>query len=537
MSPIDWADPKDPPDEMPAFKRAPTMTFPAEMRNTPDIGYLSFDMLLDERGRRLMAARHGTVVTFERQGDLAYPDWTFSPGKRDGKGVNTSITFSILFNPASAAVQGPDATPRLLEAAVVRVPAPKRANDRNSTPIEDQVVFADLKIDDMGRVAAVNNAPPALAEKIAATAKLWRFAPARRGGQPVAAELRAPFIVVTGGPFRADGKKVPPKVIKQEEPMYPWAMRASGLRGEVVVDFVVDIEGRVRDAYVARSLNPAFDDPALEAVRKWRFEPGRDGNVPVKTHMQVPVIFQLSGARNGGDDGVNVAKKGDLSKLPEELRYDTPPRLTASVRPVYPQAALAADRTGKATVRYIVDETGHVAVASVSDASSPEFGLALLAAVEQFAYEPALKGGRPSKAVLAFSQEFNRDERFQVIAPEDLALVRLEAKNSPKIVGVDELDGKLTPISRRPPRFPLSRLKDGTPGQAVIEFLIDEEGRARLPRIASATDEAFGYAAVQSVATWRFEPPTRGGRAAIVRVKVPVNFNLEPPPPAPATGK
>jgi TonB family protein len=63
-----------------------------------------------------------------------------------------------------------------------------------------------------------------------------------------------------------------------------------------------------------------------------------------------------------------------------------------------------------------------------------------------------------------------------------------------------------------------------TSGETLIEFLIDEEGRARLPRIVSASDEAFGYAAVQAVSSWRFEPPTRGGRAVVVRVQIPITF-------------
>jgi TonB family protein len=82
----------------------------------------------------------------------------------------------------------------------------------------------------------------------------------------------------------------------------------------------------------------------------------------------------------------------------------------------------------------------------------------------------------------------------------------------------------LKPLSQRPPRFPLALDGKVATGEALIEFLVDEEGRARLPRIKSRSDEAFGYAAMQGVSSWRFEVPTYGGRAAIVRVQVPVTF-------------
>jgi TonB family protein len=158
----------------------------------------------------------------------------------------------------------------------------------------------------------------------------------------------------------------------------------------------------------------------------------------------------------------------------------------------------------------------------VMEAAAPEFGQALAAAVENFTFEPAMKGGRPSKALQAFQQDFDRDD--QVVTGDDLRLLRLEQKKPEAIASLKEVDGTLTPTSRRPPRFPLSQIASGLPGDAMIEFLVDEDGRARLPRVISASHEDFGYAAVQSIATWRFEPPKRGGRAVVVRVRVPVKF-------------
>jgi TonB family protein len=305
-------------------------------------------------------------------------------------------------------------------------------------------------------------------------------------------------------------------------------MRASGMRGEVMVDFVVDIEGRVRNAYVVRSLNPSFDDAALEAVRQWKFEPGQIGERPVPTHMQAPLIFALDFTSSGGRGPMSERKKGDLSKLPEEFQYDTPPQPRGTVRVVYPYALLRAQKTGKAVVRYIVGSDGRVAKAEMGESSAPEFGFALRAAVECFTFEAALKGGRPCMAFEGFQQEFNRDESWQLVSDEDIALLRREEKKPDSILTLRDLDAPPVPLSRRPPHFPLSA-KDTT-GQAVIEFLIDEEGRARLPRIVSATDDGFGYAAVQSVASWRFEPPTRGGKAVVVRAQIPITFS----PPAKA---
>lgn len=522
-APVQWADPRGAPDELPIVKSRFSGTFPEELKGTTDVGYVFFEAVLDEKGRPLMMHPHASSPALERVVLRDRQDWKFTPGKRAGKGVNTHVTFAVLFNPASAGSKAATATPRLLEVDIVRMPRPKGIGPRVAIP--DRIVYADLAVDETGKVIAVKNAPEELAEAMTIAAKNWQFAPARREGNAVAAEVHAPFVVVTARPVE-EGKPTPPRVTFQARPIYPFAMRASGMRGEVVVDFIVDIEGRVRNAYAVRSLNPSFDDPAIEAVQKWRFEPARLGDRPVNVHMQVPIIFTLDGTRDGGSDGIEMTSKPDMASLPEELRYDTAPRIRGMVRPIYPYAALSTGREGHAVVHYLVTADGRIAEARVREASAPEFGRALLAAVEQFRYEPALKKGRPTMAFLAFKQEFRRDERYQMVSVNDLDLLHREQKKPTTIVTLRDLDRKLRPVSQRPPHFPMSE-QPVQNAEATIEFLVDEDGRARLPRVVAATSEAFGEAAALGVASWRFDPPTRGGRPVVVRVQVPIGFILD----------
>lgn len=531
VTPPKWNVERDAPHELPVAKSAARIEFPDELKSTPDIGYVVFDLVLDAKGKIQSLQPRATLAAYERAAWVRGSLW--SPGKRDGKGVNTATSYAVIFNPASAAEKKPDTTPRLLEVSVVPIKAPK--GTKPNVVIPDRVEWADVSVDEQGNVTAVKNAPADLAADFAIAVKNWRFAPARTGGKPVAAEVRMPFVVTVRDDlsFRVDGKRSQPRVIDQERPIYPFAMRANGMKGEVIVDFIVDLEGRVRNAYVVRSLNPSFDDPAIEAVRRWKFEPGRIGERPVNTHMQVPIIFTLDETFNGGQGPLSASKKADLSKLPEPFRYDTPPRPVGTVRPVYPYALLRAKKEGKAVVRYVVDPKGRVAQADIGTASAPELGRALQAAIECFVYEPAIKAGRPSPALQSFGQEFNRDAMWQLVDDEDLELLRREEKKPASILSARDLDRPITPLSRRPPRFPLSVKEEVTKGEALIEFLIDEEGRARLPRIVSASEEAFGYAAVQGVATWRFEPPTRGGKPVVVRAQIPLSFGVaEAAPPS-----
>ncbi|KPN16957.1 hypothetical protein AO715_02395 [Xanthomonas sp. Mitacek01] len=57
-------------------------------------------------------------------------------------------------------------------------------------------------------------------------------------------------------------------------PRYPADALRAGTRGEVMVEFTIDVDGSVSNARVVRADPPrTFDREALAAVRRWRFEP------------------------------------------------------------------------------------------------------------------------------------------------------------------------------------------------------------------------------------------------------------------------
>lgn len=78
------------------------------------------------------------------------------------------------------------------------------------------------------------------------------------------------------------------------KPQYPFEMRRAGINGEVVVEFIVDTNGDVRNAFAVRSSQRDFEQAAVQAVSKWKFRPGRKGGRAVNTRMQVPIVFTLN---------------------------------------------------------------------------------------------------------------------------------------------------------------------------------------------------------------------------------------------------
>lgn len=85
-----------------------------------------------------------------------------------------------------------------------------------------------------------------------------------------------------------------PQARFQPAPQYPYEMKRAGVTGRVEVGFIVDTSGNVRDAYVIKSSSPEFEEAALQAIRKWRFTPGKKGGKVVNTKMKQPLSFTLN---------------------------------------------------------------------------------------------------------------------------------------------------------------------------------------------------------------------------------------------------
>jgi len=84
-----------------------------------------------------------------------------------------------------------------------------------------------------------------------------------------------------------------PRAKVQIPPDYPAAMKQTGAGGSVLVEFDVDTAGHVVRAEAIRYTDREFVEPAVRAVRKWRFEPGRRNGQAVSFRMAVPIEFGI----------------------------------------------------------------------------------------------------------------------------------------------------------------------------------------------------------------------------------------------------
>jgi len=80
----------------------------------------------------------------------------------------------------------------------------------------------------------------------------------------------------------------------RQAPTYPYDMRRAGINGTVVVEFIINTEGDVIQTQIVRSSHREFEMPALQAVSKWKFKPGRKGGRVVNVRASQLLEFNAT---------------------------------------------------------------------------------------------------------------------------------------------------------------------------------------------------------------------------------------------------
>ncbi len=77
---------------------------------------------------------------------------------------------------------------------------------------------------------------------------------------------------------------------------YPPMAAENNIQGKVILQFVVEKDGRVGDVKVARSVDKDLDKEAIRVVKSLpKFTPGRQNGQPVRVWYTLPVTFKLQG--------------------------------------------------------------------------------------------------------------------------------------------------------------------------------------------------------------------------------------------------
>jgi len=90
---------------------------------------------------------------------------------------------------------------------------------------------------------------------------------------------------------------VAPVPIKMRNPVYPYELRKKNIEGEVVVEFVIDRDGKVVEAHAVQSPDPRLSTLAVDAIMQAEFRPAMRAGKPTTARMRLPITFELAKAK------------------------------------------------------------------------------------------------------------------------------------------------------------------------------------------------------------------------------------------------
>jgi TonB family protein len=373
---------------------------------------------------------------------------------------------------------------------------------------------------------------------------------ARWSGEPAGAEGG-----VVGGVLRGGGAKVmPPKLIKQVDPVYPAEARKAGVEGVVIMEATTDLYGRVAGIKVLRSI-PALDQAAIDALKQWVYEPMVIDGKPREVTFTVTVQFTLDdekkakagglvgGVYGGVQGGVSTGVEGGVAggvqggvtggveggvMTPQELKkYEgdavravgdiKPPKRVKMVQPVYPKIARQARVEGTVIIEAKTDEQGNVVDTRILR-SIPVLDQAAIDCVKQWKYEPMVVDGKPRKVLFTVTVRFILDEADnRAINKFSQGAIRAEGEIKPP-----------KPIKEVQPVYPeIARVAE-VQGVVILGVKTDEAGKV-VDAMVLRSIPLLDQAAIDAVRQWVYEPLIIDGKAVPVVFTVTVRFQLKEP--------
>ena len=182
--------------------------------------------------------------------------------------------------------------------------------------VEGMVILeAVVGTDGSVKSAGVLRGHPLLDQAAVDAVLQWRYTPTLLNGVPVdvvmtvtvnftlggltaspsQVNLSAQGEVLDGYPdaVRVGGDVREPRRITNVSPVYPEAARAAKIQGLVILELVIDTNGRVAAPRILRGVE-LLNEAALDAVSQWEFEPTFVNSVATPVRMTVTVNFTLS---------------------------------------------------------------------------------------------------------------------------------------------------------------------------------------------------------------------------------------------------
>ena len=192
----------------------------------------------------------------------------------------------------------------------------------------------------------------------------------------------------------AKRKVLAPVATRTVAPIHPPELKKNFVSGEVVLECLVGLDGRVQEIKVIEESRPGFAAAAEEALRQWEFMPGSIDGQAAPVRIRVPFDFRLS-----PDEILStIAGRPVFEEVKETVipaqQLPAWPRPLQFYTPRYPAELAGTGKYGKVVVNITIDKEGKVINPRIVKSTYPEFIIPALITALQLQFPPQVMANR-----------------------------------------------------------------------------------------------------------------------------------------------
>ncbi len=206
--------------------------------------------------KRLRWAAAGATLFHALMLIITFPELRAEPDERPHKVSEVFVVQQVRFQPP------PPRREQIPERKTKKIPIP------DPTPDEPEPLIEDIELPEV-------DLPPVDATVF---------------GIPDAPE------VDTFGPgqvLQVGGGVLAPEKLVAPQPKYTEEARQARIQGIVILQAIIDAEGKVAEVKVLKGLTLGLTESALETVKTWRYKPATLNGKPVPVYMNLLINFSL----------------------------------------------------------------------------------------------------------------------------------------------------------------------------------------------------------------------------------------------------
>jgi periplasmic protein TonB len=250
------------------------------------MGIVAGPELWQRYGRLTLSQKSSVAAT------PAPPSVPLVPVQSNPPAVKSSLEANPVEPFVSTSVKNPPAERPVAESEPVRpAPEPVKPEPQRQPVIRPALNVGKISAPKSKKAAQVNsNEPPPV---LSGDAGALPAAIGESVGTTIsgANALPAPQPAAPAPPKGGDLQQ--PKLLSSVAAAYPPLARAQRVQGDVTIDALIDVNGKVSATKVLNG-NLLLQNAAIDALRLWKYQPARLNGEPIPIHINVTIAFHLN---------------------------------------------------------------------------------------------------------------------------------------------------------------------------------------------------------------------------------------------------